>query len=168
MSALVEVEWRLAGFPTRIPNRALSIFLINDVKVSATVVHRYPIVTIAGDAAEFCILVEGVSTSGVRDEREEVFVAQIVDPRPRCLRVGNHILTMFVIEMTIAFLFHIALFYLDYFIEVSRFNVCLVQPHPASGGHWYRCRTTRRSSNTNVRRSRRSSSRGKRLGHDRS
>ena len=39
-------------------------------------------------------------------EREEVLIAQIVYPRPRCLRVGNDILSVLVVKMTIPFVFH--------------------------------------------------------------
>ena len=103
MTALVEVERSLTGLPSRIP---YSITIL-DIEISTAVVHRYIIVAITGDAAELCILIEAVAASGVRDQREEVFIAQIVNPRPGCLRVSNNILAMLVVEVTIAFLlFH--------------------------------------------------------------
>ena len=49
---------------------------------------------------------ERIASGCVGDEREEVFVAQVVDPGPGCFGVGNHILTVFVVEVTVAFLFH--------------------------------------------------------------
>jgi hypothetical protein len=103
VTALVEVERSLTGLPSRIP---YSIAIL-DIEISTAVVHRYIIVAITGDAAELCILIEAVTASGVRDQREEVFIAQIVNPRPGCLRVSNNILAMLVVEVTIAFLlFH--------------------------------------------------------------
>ena len=64
MTALVEVERRLTGLPTRIPHG----IAILDVEVAATVVHRYVVVTIAGDTTELRILVEAVTAGGVRDQ----------------------------------------------------------------------------------------------------
>ena len=104
MTALVEVERRLTGFPPRVPH-GLTIF---DVEVAATIVHRYVVVTIAGDTAELRILIEAVTAGSVRNQREEVLVAQIVDPGPRGLRVCDDILAMLVVEMTVTFLFHIS------------------------------------------------------------
>ena len=61
MTALVEVERSLTGFPTWIPNRVA----ILDVEIASTVVHRHIIVAIARDTAELGILVEAVAASGV-------------------------------------------------------------------------------------------------------
>ena len=61
MTALVEVEWGLTGFPSRIPY-SITVF---DIKVSAAIVHRYIVVTIAGDATELGIFVEAVTAGGV-------------------------------------------------------------------------------------------------------
>jgi len=102
MTALVEVEWRLARFPTWIPHG----IAILDVEITPAVVHRHVVVAIAGDTAELGILVEAVATSGVRDEGEKILVAQIVDPGPRSLRVCDDILAVLIVEMTVTFLFH--------------------------------------------------------------
>ena len=64
MTALVEVERRLTGLPTWVPN-GISIL---DVEVAPAIVHRYVVVAIAGDATELGILVEAVAASGVTDE----------------------------------------------------------------------------------------------------
>ena len=61
MTTLVEVEWGLTGFPSRIPY-SITVF---DIKVSATIVHRYIVVTIAGDATELGIFLEAVTAGGV-------------------------------------------------------------------------------------------------------
>jgi hypothetical protein len=54
MTALVEIEWSFAGLPSWVPNGVA----ILDIKVSATIVHWYIIVTITSDTAELGILVE--------------------------------------------------------------------------------------------------------------
>ena len=64
VTALVEVEWRLAGLPSWIPYRVAVL----DVEVTASIVHRHIVVAIAGDATELGVLVEAVAASGVRDE----------------------------------------------------------------------------------------------------
>ena len=102
MTALIEVEWRLTGFPTRVPHG----IAILDVEITPAVVHRHVVVAIAGDTAELSVLVEAVATGGIRDEGEKILIAQIVDPGPRSLRVCNDILAMLVVEMTVTFLFH--------------------------------------------------------------
>ena len=102
MTALVEVEGCLTRFPTRVPYG----IAILDVEIASTIVHRYVVVTIAGDTTELRILVEAITAGGVRDQREEILVAQVVDPGPRGLRVCDDILAMLVVEMTVTFLFH--------------------------------------------------------------
>ena len=64
MTALVEVERRLAGLPSRIPNG----IAILDIEVATAIIHRYIIVAIARDATELGILVEAVAACGVGDE----------------------------------------------------------------------------------------------------
>ena len=54
MTALVEIEWSFAGLPSWVPNGVA----ILDIKVSATIVHWYIVVTITSDTAELGILVE--------------------------------------------------------------------------------------------------------------
>jgi hypothetical protein len=103
MTTLVEVERGLTGLPARIPD---SIAILN-IKVPTPIVHRYIVVTITGDATELGILIKAVSTCGVTNQREEVLIAQIVDPGPRGLGICNDILTMLVVKVTVTFLlFH--------------------------------------------------------------
>ena len=71
MTALIAVEWGLAGLPSWTPHRVAVV----DIEVTATSIHGHTIIAIAGDAAELGILIEVVATSGVRDEAEEVLVA---------------------------------------------------------------------------------------------
>ena len=72
-------------------------------------------VAIAGDAAELGVLVERIAAGGVTNQREKVFVAQIVNPWPWGLRVCNDILAVLVVEVTVTFLlFH----YFDCFLSL--------------------------------------------------
>jgi hypothetical protein len=103
MTALIEVERRLTGFPSRIPDGVA----ILDVEVAAAIVHRHVVVAITGDTAELGVLVKTVSACCIGDERKEILIAQIIDPGPRSLRVSNNILSMLVIEVSVTFLlFH--------------------------------------------------------------
>ena len=102
MAALVAVEWGFTRFPTRIPDGIAFL----DVEVTSAIIHRNPIVAITGDATELGILIERITTGCIGDEREEILVAQIVDPRPWSLWICNHVLAIGVIKMTILFLCH--------------------------------------------------------------
>ena len=102
VTALVAVEWSFAGFPSGVPHGVA----ILDIEIATAIVHRHAVVSVAGDATELGILVEGITTCCVGDEGEEILVAQIIDPRPWGLRIGNHVLAIVVIEMTILFFCH--------------------------------------------------------------
>ena len=106
VAAFVEVQRRLARLPSRRPHRASVV----DVEISSAVVHRDVVVAVACDSAEFRVLIEGISSGRVGNQRKEVLVAQIVDPGPRRLRIRNDIFTIEVIEMTEASLLHLVCF----------------------------------------------------------
>jgi hypothetical protein len=108
MTALVFVQWRLAGFPSGIPY----ILSVIDVEIAAAVIHGNAIVTIAGNAAELGVFEERVAPGGIRNQGKEVFIAKIVNPRPWCFRISNDILTMGIVEVTISFVVHILEFLL--------------------------------------------------------
>ena len=103
VAAFIAVERCAARFPSRIPH----CVTVLDVEIAAVVVHRHVVVAVACDAAELRVLVERVASGSIGDEREEVLVAQIIDPRPRCLRISDDIFAMRVIEMSIAFIVHV-------------------------------------------------------------
>ena len=59
--------------------------------------------------------------------REEILVSQIVDPRPWGLWIGNYVLAIVVIEMTILFLCHCLCsifigFLLIYYVELNSYE----------------------------------------------
>ena len=96
VAARIGVEGGLRRLPAGIPDRVAVL----DVKVLAARVHRHVVVAVARDAAELRVLEEGVAACGVGDEREEVLVAEIVDPRPRGLRVGDHVFAVGVVKVS--------------------------------------------------------------------
>ena len=71
MAALIEVEWCLARFPTRIPHGVA----VADIEIATAIVHRHTIIAITCQTAEFGILVKGVATGSVGNQREKVFIA---------------------------------------------------------------------------------------------
>ena len=111
MTTFIEVERSLHGFPSRTPD-AVAIL---DIEISASVVHRHIIISIPSKPAELGILEKRITASRVGNEREEILVAQIVDPRPRSLRICYYILSVCVIKMTIFFVFHV--------IKISYFSI---------------------------------------------
>ena len=100
VAALVAVERRAAGFPTGVPHTSPVVH----VKVTPSVVHRHTVVAVAREAAELGILAESVSARRVRNQPEEVFRAQVVNPRERGARVGYHVLAPVIIKMSV---FHV-------------------------------------------------------------
>ena len=72
------------------------------VVAAGAVVGRNVVVTVAGDAAQLGVLVEGVAAASVGDEGEEVLVAKVVNLRQRGGRGLNHIFLCRVIEMAVA------------------------------------------------------------------
>ena len=106
MSAFVGIKRCAAWFPSRTPYRVA----ILDIEISTVVVHWHIVVSISGDSAEFCILIETISTSRVRYQRKEILVAKIINPRPRCLGIGDDILTVGVIKVSILFFHNVILY----------------------------------------------------------
>ena len=115
MAAFVAVERSLAGFPSGVPDDSLRTLLtllfplsslLYNIEITPAVVHGHAVVAVACDAAELGVLEEGVAAGGVGDQREEVFVAQVVDPRPRCLGVCDDIFAMSVVEMSVSLVVH--------------------------------------------------------------
>ena len=71
------------------------------VVVARAVVSRNVVVTVTGDAAQLCVLVEGVAAAGIGDQGEEVFVAEIIDPWQRGCWGLDHVFAGGVIEMAV-------------------------------------------------------------------
>ncbi|MNG32663.1 hypothetical protein D3C84_1187330 [compost metagenome] len=71
-----------------------------DVIVAAAVIDWDVVVAIARQTAKPCIAVEAVAASRIGDKAEESLIAQVVNPRIRCLRSRNNIFFVRIIEIT--------------------------------------------------------------------
>ena len=102
MTTFIGVQRRFAGFPSRIP---YSIPIL-DVEIAPYTVHRHAVIAITGYTAELGILIKIIAASGIAYQAEEIFISQIIDPRKRCLRSRDHILTMLVIKISVIRISH--------------------------------------------------------------
>ena len=106
MTALVRVERSLARLPTRIPYSTIII----DIEITAAIIHRNTIITIASDTTELSILVEIVTTTSITYQTKEILIAEVVDPREWCCRISDDELTVLVIKIAEIFTFHFLYF----------------------------------------------------------
>ncbi len=95
MAALIGIKRRARRLPARIPHRVAVL----DVEVAPIVVGRHVVIAVAGNAAQLGILVKAITTTRVGDKREKSVGAQVVNPRQRSLRRGNHVLAALVVKM---------------------------------------------------------------------
>lgn len=104
VAATVDVQRGLGGQERGRPSLGGCAVLVHagDVVVAGAVVAGHVVVAIAGDAAQFGVLVEAVAAAGVRDQGEEVFVAQVVDPWQRGGRGLDHVLAGCIIEVSVS------------------------------------------------------------------
>ena len=110
MTAFIEVERSLAGFPSRAPYSAAII----DIEIPPAIIGRHTVVPVPGNAAELRILAEAVAAGSRRYQGEEVLRAKIVYPRPWKRRVGYDKLPCFVIKMSVNHLFNFLFRSLDF------------------------------------------------------
>ena len=97
VTALIAVKRSLARFPAGVPD---SIPVL-DIKIPSTLVHRHSVVAVARDAAVLGILAEAVAAGRSGDQAEEVVCAKIVYPRPRSGGIGDHILSVLIVEISV-------------------------------------------------------------------
>ena len=96
VAALVEVERRARGLEAGIPDRVAVL----DVEVTAVGVQRDVVVAVAREAAQAGVLVERVAAGRVRHEREEVLVAEVVDPGVGRVRRLDDVFAGLVVEVS--------------------------------------------------------------------
>ncbi len=94
MPALVVVQFSPDRHEARRPKR----LPVADVEVAAAAVERNVVVPIPGDSPEPGVLVKAIPSGSVGYKREEVFTAQVVDPRVGRGRCGDDVLPAFVIK----------------------------------------------------------------------
>ena len=117
MATFIGVQRRFAGFPSRIP---YSIPIL-DVEIAPYTVHRHAVIAITGYTAELGILIKIIAASGVTDQTEEILISQIIDPRERCLRSRDHILTMLIVKISVIRISHLSWFVV---FEIPVQNYC--------------------------------------------
>ena len=96
MPALVGIQFRLAGFPARIPDR----IAVLDIVIAPARIHRHTVIAVPENTAELGVLAEAVATGGIGNQGEEILRPHIIDPRPRRRRVRDDILPRGVVEMS--------------------------------------------------------------------
>ena len=106
LTALIGVERRLAWQEGRRPRvNRLGVDGVGvhkaQIVVARAVVAGHVVVTVAGDATQFGVLVEGVAAAGIGDQGEEVLVAEVVDPWQRGCRSFDYILAGGIIEVAV-------------------------------------------------------------------
>ena len=77
-----------------------SILAIFNVEHASPVIFRYVVISEAGDSPHLCVFIEIISSGCIRDETEEIFISQIVDPWQWSVWSLDYILLSFVIKMS--------------------------------------------------------------------
>ena len=99
VTAVVGVEITAHGLPRRRPEAAC--FRVAQIKVAPVRVERDVVVAIAGQASQPGVAVERVPAACVRNQTEELFAAQIIDPRKRRLRAFDYVFALCVVKVTV-------------------------------------------------------------------
>ena len=94
--ALVEVERRLAGLPTRIPDR----IAVLDIEITSAGIHRHAVVAIAENAPELGVPAEAIASGCIGNQGKEIFCTHVINPGPGRCRLSNHVFASLVIEMS--------------------------------------------------------------------
>ena len=95
VAAGIGIQFRLHGLPCDIPNLSFRF----QIDVESILIQRTGIVAVAGNAAEACIFIEGISAGCIGQQHEKIFTAKIIDPRKGCARGFNNIFPLFIIKM---------------------------------------------------------------------
>ena len=95
VAAGIAVQLRFRGLPAGIPD-SLAVF---DINMKPLLVDRAVIIAVAGQTAQPRVAIEAVAACRVGQEREKILAAEIVDPRKRCARVGDHIFPLLIVKM---------------------------------------------------------------------
>ena len=99
VAALVFVELAARGLPRRRPK--LGGGVVAEVKIAPAVIERRIVVAVARDAAQARVAVVGVAASGVGDDAEVGLAAEVIDPRHRRLRPGDHVFAILVVKVSV-------------------------------------------------------------------
>ena len=105
---LISVQIGLGWHPSGIPD---GIAIFNIVVVSIAV-ERNIVITVSRQTKKLCIFIEAIATAGIGDQRKEILRTQIVDPWEWCLRRGNNIFFVRIIEIS---KFHVCILHIKLF-----------------------------------------------------
>src|SRR5687768_16405727 len=76
------------------------ILALADVEIATARVGRHVVVAVAGEPPQLGVAKEAVTAGLMRNEAEEAFAAEVVDPRVRRLGRRDHVLAAVVVEMS--------------------------------------------------------------------
>ena len=99
VAAGVAVQVALRRLPARVPVVAADV--VAHVEEAAAHVERGVVVAVAEEPSQPCVTDERVAARGVRQEREVVLAAQVVDPWQRRVRPGDDVLPPLVVEVAV-------------------------------------------------------------------
>jgi hypothetical protein len=87
----------------RLPRRRpeVTVRIVAQVHVASADIKRHVVVTIACQAAETCVPIKRVPPRCVGDNAEVGFSTEIINPGKRCVRPGDHILTILVVKVPV-------------------------------------------------------------------
>ena len=96
MTALIAVKLGLCGLPSGIPDR----IAILDIEVFTIGIKRAVVIAITGETQELGILIEGVTSACVGDQRKELIGSEVVDPGSRSFGSSDNVLFVRIIKKT--------------------------------------------------------------------
>ena len=96
MAAFVGVEVSFSRLPGGIPDG----IPVLDVEILSVAVIWNVVVAVTRQTKKSGVLIKGIPPAGVRYQAEKVLISEVVDPRKRCLRRCDHILSVLIIVMS--------------------------------------------------------------------
>ena len=98
VAAAIGIQFRAHGLPARVPYAGA----VADIKPVALAVRRGAVVAVARQTQQLCVTVKAVAARRIGNKAEKILAAQIIDPRQRCARCGDHIFPVLVVKVSIA------------------------------------------------------------------
>ena len=96
MAAFIGIHRRTGRHRAGVPYNAVVLNIV----VFAIGIQGKAVIAVSGKAEQLCVFVEAVAATGVGNQRKEVSASQIVDPRKRSIRSGDHILFRRIVKIT--------------------------------------------------------------------
>jgi hypothetical protein len=96
MTTFVSIKLFSDRHPARGPNIAAVVY----VKITASVIDRNVVVTIARQSSQACVPIKTVSSRGIGNKTKKILGAQVVDPGIRSLGSINNVFSFVVVEIS--------------------------------------------------------------------